>query len=65
MEASNKLAMALIQQEETKKQFKDQVKEKDEEIEKMKETMNKLQTEHDAKHKEMQHFKNLYEDSYE
>lgn len=65
MEASNKIAMALVQQENESKQFKDSLAEKEEELKALQEKLSKAAADYVAKEKEMNHYKQLYEDSYE
>ena len=65
MEASNKIAMALVQQENESKLLEDSLKSKEDELNSLNEELAKSKTDFIAKEKEMNHFKQLYEDSYE
>ena len=65
MEASNKIAQALVQSEQESKKYQDQLKAQEDELAALKLDMTRLRTDYVAKEKEMNHFKELYEDSYE
>jgi len=57
MEASNKIAMALVQQENESKLLEDSLKSKEDELNSLNEELAKSKTDFIAKEKEMNHFK--------